>query len=145
MAHPVRTPAHYTQHKIEQIEYSQHLSGCLFSAFKYLWRYEDKENPVQDLSKAIWYLNRERKLHLQAFVSFDVFPSISELYYMHEKNSRKAYVLECILCYANSLEEIYLLEALRSTARLRAWARQKLLDNSNEMEYNHPSLEKETP
>ena len=25
---------------------------------KYMWRYEKKENPVQDLMKAKWYLER---------------------------------------------------------------------------------------
>ena len=27
------------------------------SAIKYLWRWKKKENPVQDIKKAIWYLN----------------------------------------------------------------------------------------
>lgn len=27
------------------------------SAIKYLWRWKKKENPIQDIKKAIWYLN----------------------------------------------------------------------------------------
>lgn len=32
-----------------------YLKGC---AQKYLWRYEKKANPKQDIEKAIWYLTR---------------------------------------------------------------------------------------
>ena len=28
------------------------------SAFKYLWRYEHKEKPIQDLEKAKWFINK---------------------------------------------------------------------------------------
>ena len=31
---------------------------CKGNVQKYTWRYEDKENPKQDLQKAQWYLNR---------------------------------------------------------------------------------------
>lgn len=73
---PVNHPSHYTQGGIECIdamkacmpreEFLGYLKGC---AFKYLWRYEDKENPKQDLEKAQWYLSR---LHSEyAFESND--------------------------------------------------------------------------
>ncbi len=35
-----------------------HASYCWQAAFKYVWRWPYKENPVQDLKKAQWYLNR---------------------------------------------------------------------------------------
>lgn len=31
--------------------------GCLFNAYKYLWRYKNKGKPEEDLEKAEWYLN----------------------------------------------------------------------------------------
>lgn len=62
---PVNHPSHYTQGGIECIdamrasmtndEFIGYLKGCVF---KYLWRYENKGNPKQDLEKAQWYLNR---------------------------------------------------------------------------------------
>jgi hypothetical protein len=64
-ADPVNSPAHYNQGGIEAIEgieasmvpeaYAGYLKGNIM---KYLWRYEKKEKPVQDLKKARWYLDR---------------------------------------------------------------------------------------
>lgn len=39
-------------------------TGCLFNAYKYLWRYKNKGNPKQDLEKAEWYLNKAEALRL---------------------------------------------------------------------------------
>lgn len=60
---PINHPSHYTQGEIECIDaikasmskeaYYGYLKG---NVEKYLWRYKDKENPLQDLSKAAWYL-----------------------------------------------------------------------------------------
>lgn len=36
-------------------EFRGYLKG---NAMKYLWRYQDKGNPAQDIAKANWYLNR---------------------------------------------------------------------------------------
>ena len=68
---PVSKPAHYTGGVLECIdavtEAAKGLSGaeafCLGNAMKYLWRH-DKKNGNEDLSKAIWYIERlksERK------------------------------------------------------------------------------------
>ena len=61
----VNHPSHYTVGGIECIEamrasmteeaFKGYLKGC---AQKYLWRYEKKDNPKQDIEKAIWYLNK---------------------------------------------------------------------------------------
>lgn len=34
------------------------LSGCRFSIFQYLFRYDKKGTPIQDLRKIKWYVNR---------------------------------------------------------------------------------------
>ena len=31
---------------------------CIASAIKYLWRYNEKFNPAEDLRKAEWYIDR---------------------------------------------------------------------------------------
>ena len=59
--HPVNHPPHYNQHpsKIECIEVCEHMNFCLGNAIKYIWRADLKEDPIVDLEKAIWYLQRE--------------------------------------------------------------------------------------
>lgn len=61
----VNNPAHYTSGGIECIDALKASMGDVqFKGFlkgniiKYLWRYELKNNPVQDLEKAQFYLNR---------------------------------------------------------------------------------------
>lgn len=55
-------PTHYNQIQgvecievIEQLNLGFHLSNAL----KYIWRCKDKGKKVEDLKKAIWYLERE--------------------------------------------------------------------------------------
>ena len=54
-------PKHYTsrQSGIECIEISKHLSGCLAQAFQYVWRCGQKDDPIQELKKAIWFIKAE--------------------------------------------------------------------------------------
>lgn len=55
-------PAHYRSHPsgVECIEVTEHLSFCLGNAIKYIWRADERdEKAVEDLRKAIWYLERE--------------------------------------------------------------------------------------
>ena len=58
MSDKVNQPEHYTQQPVECIEFTQHLNYCMGNAFKYVWRYADK-NGVEDLKKAQWYLQRQ--------------------------------------------------------------------------------------
>lgn len=53
-------PEHYTNRDIgyECIDLAQHQTFCVGNAIKYLWRYEAKENPIEDLRKARWYAVR---------------------------------------------------------------------------------------
>jgi hypothetical protein len=60
MSEQVDHPKHYNQIKgVECIDVAEQLTFNLGNALKYIWRCEDKGNKVQDLKKAIWYLNRE--------------------------------------------------------------------------------------
>lgn len=58
---PVTHPAHYCAHPsgIECIQVTEHMGFCLGNAVKYIWRSSDKGNAIQDLRKAIWYIERE--------------------------------------------------------------------------------------
>lgn len=60
MSDPVN-PDHYRKHPsgIECIQVSEHMSFPLGSAIKYIWRADLKDNPIEDLKKAVWYLERE--------------------------------------------------------------------------------------
>ena len=62
----VNHPPHYTSHPsgIECIQITEHMSFLMGNAMKYLWR-ADMKNGVEDLKKAIWYLNREieKRMH----------------------------------------------------------------------------------
>jgi len=57
----VEHPYHYNAHPsgIEPILITEHMNFCLGNAIKYIWRADLKGNPIQDLKKAAWYLDRE--------------------------------------------------------------------------------------
>jgi hypothetical protein len=59
---PVNKPAHYRSHPsgVECIEIAEHYGFNVGNAIKYLWRAGLKsDNPIEDLKKAAWYVNRE--------------------------------------------------------------------------------------
>ena len=57
----VNHPEHYTNHPsgVECIQVAEHMNFCLGNAIKYIWRAGEKGNYINDLQKAIFYLNRE--------------------------------------------------------------------------------------
>lgn len=67
----ITRPKHYNTHPsgIECIQITEHMNFCLGNALKYLWRSGQKsgESSVDDLKKAIWYIEREIK-RLEAHV-----------------------------------------------------------------------------
>lgn len=54
-------PAHYRKHPsgIECIEVTRHMNFNVGNAIKYLWRYMDKGDPIENLKKAQWYIDDE--------------------------------------------------------------------------------------
>jgi hypothetical protein len=54
-------PRHYTQHPsgVECIDVTEHMGFCLGNAVKYIWRADLKNDAIEDLRKAIWYIERE--------------------------------------------------------------------------------------
>lgn len=63
MTDMVNNPPHYTSHPsgIEAIQVTRHMNFNLGNAVKYLWRagLKDKEKTIEDLKKAIFYINDE--------------------------------------------------------------------------------------
>lgn len=61
---PVNHPKHYNDHPsgIECIQVTEYMTFCLGNAVKYIWRSGSKGNAIQDLEKAIWYIQQEISL-----------------------------------------------------------------------------------
>lgn len=60
MTDNVNHPAHYEANgPFECIELTKQYDFCLGNAIKYVWRHMDKGHPVEDLNKALWYIQRE--------------------------------------------------------------------------------------
>lgn len=65
----VNHPKHYTSDPsgVECIEITKYRDFCIGNAIKYLWRaglkqedgMTDKQKQIEDLEKAIWYINAE--------------------------------------------------------------------------------------
>ena len=58
---PVNHPKHYTNHPsgIECIQITRHMGFNLGNAIKYIWRADLKNDAIEDLEKAIWYIRDE--------------------------------------------------------------------------------------
>lgn len=54
-------PPHYQGHpsNVECIQITEHMNFCLGNAIKYIWRAGLKNNAIEDLRKARWYIDRE--------------------------------------------------------------------------------------
>ena len=65
----VNHPSHYTTGKIEVIDYidDKHFTYCLGNACKYISRagHKDPAKKIEDLEKAVWYINHQIKLWKQ--------------------------------------------------------------------------------
>lgn len=59
----VEHPEHYCSHPsgVECIQITEHMNFCLGNAIKYIFRagIKNKDTKIEDLRKALWYINRE--------------------------------------------------------------------------------------
>lgn len=57
----VNHPPHYNNHPsgVECIQVTQYMNFCIGNAMKYLWRVDDKGDPIENLKKARWYIDQE--------------------------------------------------------------------------------------
>lgn len=60
----VNHPRHYNEHPsgVECIDIVEHMGFNLGNAVKYIWRADHKAARVEDLRKAVWYIQREIEL-----------------------------------------------------------------------------------
>ena len=74
MHYQVNNPRHYTSHPsgIDCIQITEHMGFNLGNAIKYVWRSDLKNDAIEDLNKAIWYIQREierrKKQELDAYL-----------------------------------------------------------------------------
>lgn len=61
MSDQVNKPKHYTSHPsgVDCIDITEHMGFNLGNAVKYIWRCDLKKDAIEDLKKAVWYINRE--------------------------------------------------------------------------------------
>ena len=80
MTDNVNHPTHYTSHPsgVECIQVTEHMGFNLGNAMKYIWRADLKSDSVEDMRKAIWYI--ERELALRAIVITPVVETIFQRY-----------------------------------------------------------------
>ena len=57
----VNKPKHYTSHPsgVDCIQITEHMGFNLGNAMKYIWRVDLKDDALEDLRKAEWYIRRE--------------------------------------------------------------------------------------
>ena len=61
---PVSHPSHYNSHPsgVDCIDITKHMNFNLGNALKYIWRADLKNDAVEDLKKAIWYIEKELEM-----------------------------------------------------------------------------------
>jgi len=61
MSDVVNNPKHYTSHPsgVDCIQITEHMGFNLGNAIKYIWRADLKDDAIEDLRKAEWYIRRE--------------------------------------------------------------------------------------
>lgn len=74
MGDMVRHPKHYMSHPsgIETIQITEHMGFCLGNAVKYIMRCDYKQDAIQDLEKAVWYIQREIERRKSASVKIAI-------------------------------------------------------------------------
>lgn len=72
MTNNIDHPTHYTNRNIgyECIDITQHQTFCTGNVIKYLWRYNGKGTPLEDLKKARWYAHKAHMM--QETVNLDI-------------------------------------------------------------------------
>lgn len=89
-------PAHYRSQPVECIEFTQHLNFCLGNAFKYIWRYAEK-NGIEDLKKAEWYLLRQmQQQQVECVMDFKLWKRLLSCLYECTFNGAQAAALRHI-------------------------------------------------
>lgn len=69
MSDQVNHPSHYLGNGVECIDamisafgVDEVSSFCKLNAFKYIWRANKKNDSMEDIEKALWYLNKYKEI-----------------------------------------------------------------------------------
>lgn len=112
-------PNHYKSERYECIEFSRHMPFNLGNAFKYVWRYANK-NGTEDLDKATWYIKDYlANCKLKDVISGEEYTvlmdKLIECDFIHEQHA----ILHHIITFLSNKEErhlnacLILIEALK--------------------------------
>ncbi|MCI6532203.1 MAG: DUF3310 domain-containing protein [Bifidobacterium animalis] len=94
MTDSVNHPSHYEANgPFECIELTEHYDFCMGNAIKYIWRHMSKGKPVEDLHKALWYIEREKVLTGGAP---DYIPYNAPWWYHYEEQDERIHQLASI-------------------------------------------------
>lgn len=102
----VSRPAHYNRHPsgIECIEITEHMNFVLGSAFKYMFRRENKGKELEDLKKAEWYIDWEirrcflkSESHLSVACDPQALEDLVARVTVHEQNKNIAAAMQLIV------------------------------------------------
>jgi hypothetical protein len=71
VADAIHHPKHYTSDDcgVEAIEVTSLLPACISNAVKYVWRCGKKDEDLQELKKALWYINYSIDNDLPSFIN----------------------------------------------------------------------------
>ena len=105
----VNHPKHYNNHvsKVEAIEVIRSFTFNTGSSFKYVFRRDDKDNCIEDLQKALWYIKDEiqfrknRKVGFFSRIARDL--QLPDLFKFKEY-ARRTVLIKKILYYETSFE-----------------------------------------
>jgi len=99
-------PRHYVVHpsNVQCIEISRWLSADLSQAFQYVWRCGQKDDPIQELKKAIWFIDTEIDISTsdkQTVTNILAIEELLKLVTQHEHGLKKDAL--CYIARANIL------------------------------------------
>ena len=117
----VNHPRHYNEHPsgVECIDIVEHMSFNLGNAVKYCWRADHKGAPLEDLRKAIWYIEREIALRARTEVLHDAaqLERLRGLAEVHAREINRRAAVEQLMFDAARGKR-----AMPTADELRAWA-----------------------
>lgn len=87
-------PSHYQSKGLECIDYSRHMNFCVGNAFKYIWRAGQKDDIIQELTKALWYLNDHNSIRSMPIASKAhlPIPALAKVFKGHQKDALEAII-----------------------------------------------------
>lgn len=106
----VNHPKHYTSHPsgIECIKITEHMGFNLGNAIKYIWRADLKNDAIEDMRKAIFYIEREiQKREKQEQKTAAQLNQVAELIGTNDKNVVISVAIKTLVDAGASVSEAF--------------------------------------